>query len=64
MSYYLAELEANMESKPEQVREGIEIYVGLWRRAVERGVVLSSDEIGAALAKIEESGGLYKAAGE
>lgn len=59
---YLEELERNKDDKPDQVRDGIEIYLGLWRRALERGVVLPSDEIGAALAKIEEKGGLYKAA--
>lgn len=59
---YLGELERNKNGKPEQVREGIEIYLGLWERALENGVVLPSDEIGAALAKIEEKGGLYKAA--
>jgi hypothetical protein len=59
---YLGELERNKNGKPEQVREGIEIYIGLWERALENGVVLPSDEIGAALAKIEVKGGLYKAA--
>ena len=59
---YLAELERDKDDKPDQVRDGIEIYLGLWRSAVERGVVLPTDEISAALAKIEEKGGLYKAA--
>jgi len=59
---YLEELEKNKDGKSDQVRDGIEIYLGLWRRALEKGVVLPSDEIGDALAKIEEKGGLYKAA--
>ncbi|MGP8125281.1 MAG: hypothetical protein ACLQEQ_05340 [Nitrososphaerales archaeon] len=58
---YLEELEKNKDGKPDQVRDGIEIYLGLWRRALEKGVVLPSDEISAALAKVEEKGGLYKA---
>jgi len=62
LSEYLDELEANKNSKPDQVREGIEAYIGLWHRAVEKGVVLPSDEIGVALAKVEERGGLYKVA--
>jgi len=59
---YLEELGRNKDGKPEQVREGIEIYLTLWERALDKGVVLPSDEISAALAKIEEKGGLYKAA--
>jgi hypothetical protein len=59
---YLEELGRNKDGKPEQVREGIGIYLGLWEKALEKGVVLPSDEIGAALAKIEEKGGLYKVA--
>jgi hypothetical protein len=59
---YLEELERNKDDKPEQVKDGIEIYLGLWRSAIERGVVSMSDEISAALAKVEEQGGLKKAA--
>jgi len=59
---YLAELERNKDDKPDQVKDGIEIYLNLWRSAVEKGVVLPSDEISAALAKIEKKGGLYRAA--
>lgn len=57
---YLEELERNKDGKPDQVRDGIEIYLDLWRKALERGAVLPSDEISAALAKVEEKGGLYK----
>jgi len=59
---YLEELARNKEGKPDQVREGIEIYIDLWRRALEKGVVMPSDEISDALEKVEEKGGLYKAA--
>jgi hypothetical protein len=58
----LKELEKNKDDKPDQVRDGIEIYIGLWRRALEKGMVLPSDEISDALAKIEKKGGLYKVA--
>ena len=61
---YLKELEHSAKEKPEQVREGLEIYVGLWRKAVERGVVGLTDDIGSALEKVERAGGLYKAAEE
>ena len=62
VSEYMDELEKNKSEKPDQVRDGIEIYLGLWRRALEKGVVSPSDEISAALAKVDEKGGLYKAA--
>ena len=61
---YLAELEKTKEGRPEQVREGLEIYIDLWRRAMKRGVVDETEGVDDALAKIEEAGGLYKAAGE
>lgn len=59
---YLEELEKNKDDKSDQVSDGIEIYLGLWRRALEKGMVQPSDEISDALAKIEEKGGLYEAA--
>jgi len=58
---YLEELKRNKDGKPDQVRDGIEIYLDLWRKALEKGVVLPSDEIGAALEKVEKKGGLYTA---
>ena len=61
---YLRELERSSDGKPDQVRDGIEIYLGLWRRALEEGVVRPTDEISDALAKIEEKGGLHGAAGD
>lgn len=61
---YLRELEETKAGRSEQVREGLEIYVELWKKAIERGVVSESDPVDAALSKIETRGGLYAAAGE
>ncbi len=59
---YLEELEKNKAERPEQIRDAIDIYIELWKKALEKGLVKSSDDIGDALAKIDEKGGLYKAA--
>lgn len=61
---YLEELERSKEGRTDQVKEGLDIYVGLWRKAIERGVVAETDGVDGALAKIEHEGGLYSAAGE
>lgn len=61
---YLRELEETKEGREPQVKEGLEIYVGLWKRAMERGVVGGSDRVDDALTKIEAAGGLQKAAGD
>ena len=61
---YLEELEKTKEGKGDQVREGLEIYIGLWEKAIAKGVVSESEGIDAALAMIEKKGGLYKAAEE
>jgi hypothetical protein len=61
---YLDELERTKEGRTEQVREGLEIYIDLWRRAMQRGVIAETDGVEDALAKIEGEGGLYRAAGE
>lgn len=61
---YLKELEETKGERSDQVREGLEIYIDLWRRAIVNGVVAESDPVDRALAKIDEKGGLYKAAGE
>jgi hypothetical protein len=61
---YLAALEDKKSEKPEQVKEGIEVYVSLWRKAIENGVVKPSEELGTALGKVEARGGLYRAAEE
>lgn len=61
---YLDELERTKEGRTEQVREGLEIYINLWRKALERGVIAETDGVDDALMKIEGVGGLYTAAGE
>lgn len=61
---YIAELDRSKEGRTDQVREGLEIYIGLWRRALERKVVSESDSVDDALSKIERRGGLYRAAGD
>ncbi len=59
---YLKELELTKEGKPEQVKEGLDTFIGLWRRATEKGVVDPDDEMAVALDKVERAGGLYGAA--
>ncbi|QQG49397.1 MAG: hypothetical protein HY247_03590 [archaeon] len=59
---YLVELERNKEGRPEQVRDGLEIYIELWRKTILRGVIADSDRVEDALEKIEKAGGLYTAA--
>lgn len=59
---YLEELQKTKRERTEQVKEGLEIYIDLWKRAIERGVVSETDPVDDALVKIEKKGGLYKAA--
>lgn len=59
---YLDELEDSRKDKSDQVRDALDIYVDMWRKAIERGVIEPGDEIGAALAKIDELGGLNQVA--
>lgn len=61
---YIKELEGTTAGRSDQVKEGLGIYVGLWKRALERGVVVESDGVDEALSKIEEKGGLLEAAGD
>lgn len=61
---YLKELEKTEGERTEQVKEGLEMYIDLWKKAIERGVIVETDEVDSALAKIEKAGGLYKAAGD
>ena len=61
---YIDELKRTKDERPAQVKEGLEIYLDLWEKAIERGVVGETDGIDSALAKIEKEGGLYAAAGE
>ncbi len=59
---YLRQLERTKPGKDEQVREGLETFIGLWEKAIENGVVSDADSVEAALAKLEKAGGLYRAA--
>ncbi len=59
---YLKELRDSKKEKPQQVKDGIEIYIELWEKAIKRGIVSSDDDVESALQKIDASGGLYKAA--
>jgi hypothetical protein len=59
---YLMELEKTKGGREAQVKEGLEIYIDLWRRAIDKGVVGELDMVDEALEKIEKKGGLYKAA--
>ncbi len=61
---YLEELERSKESKPDQIRDALDIYIDLWKKAIDNGVVSPADDITEALAKIDAKGGLYEAAGE
>jgi hypothetical protein len=61
---YIKELEKTKKGKPTQVSDALEIYLDLWKRAVEKGIVKHTDGIEEALSKVEQSGGLYKAAGD
>jgi len=61
VSGYIEELERTMEGRPEQVKEGLELYLDLWRKVVANGVVLPEDDVEVALQKIEKKGGLYAA---
>ncbi|MGD0637911.1 MAG: hypothetical protein ABSA72_07715 [Nitrososphaerales archaeon] len=64
VSGYLRELRQTRKEKPDQVREALEIYIHLWEGAIRRGVISPDDDIGEALKKIDEGGGLYQAAQE
>ncbi len=59
---YIEELERTKEGRPEQVKEGLELYLDLWKQALRNGVVSADDEVEGALEKIERKGGLYAAA--
>ena len=61
---YLNDLERSKEGRSEQVRAGLEIYVGLWKEAIRRGVISEGDGVDTALGKLDRQGGLYAAAGE
>ncbi len=59
---YLAQLKENRKGKPPQVKEALEIYIGLWKTLIEQGTVSEEDDIDSALLKIDQAGGLNRAA--
>jgi hypothetical protein len=61
---YLQELKRSMEGRSEQVKDGLQIYIDLWSKAIEKGVLSSADDVESALEKLDAKGGLYKAAEE
>jgi hypothetical protein len=59
---YLHELDSSKEGREEQVKQGLEIYIELWKKAIETGVISAADDVETALDKLDRKGGLYKAA--
>ena len=59
---YIEELEKTKSERTGTVLDGLEIYIDLWKRALENGTITESQEVDEALERIEEKGGLYKAA--
>lgn len=62
VSEYLEALKETKKGKPPQVRDALDVYVELWNKVIENGTVSEDDEVSRALSKLEEVGGLYKAA--
>ncbi len=60
---YLARIKETKRGKPERVKEALEVYIELWDKALRNGTVSESDEVDAALSKVEKAGGLYRAGG-
>ncbi len=58
---YLKELRKNRQGKPPQIREALGIYVEMWERLIERGVISEADPLEEALSKIDSAGGLHQA---
>jgi hypothetical protein len=61
---YLSDLEKSSEGREQQVKEGLELYVELWRKALLNGVISEDDGVEEALEKLDAKGGLYVAAEE
>jgi len=59
---YLKELGDAKRDKPAQIKEALQIYIDLWNKTVEKGIVQLTDDIETALTKIDSQGGLYLAA--
>ncbi|HZW85588.1 MAG TPA: hypothetical protein VFE91_06800 [Nitrososphaerales archaeon] len=59
---YIEELEKTKSERTGVVLDGLEIYIDLWKRVLQNGTITDSQDVDEALEKIEEKGGLYKAA--
>ncbi len=62
LAEYIEDLEVGKEERPEQVKQGLEIYIEMWKRAIENGVVEGTDDMEVALRKVDARGGLQQAA--
>jgi hypothetical protein len=60
---YIKQLRETRKGKPPQVRGALDIYLELWDKVIKNGTVSEEDDVAAALAKLDEAGGLYEAAG-
>ena len=59
---YLKELRQARTNKPDDVKEALDAYLGLWRDAIENGTVDEDEDIAEALLKLDRQGGLYEIA--
>ncbi len=59
---YLEQLKEVRKGKPPQIRDALDIYVEMWDKVIENGLVSKDDEVALALTKIDDAGGLYEAA--
>ena len=59
---YLSELRRAKKDKPEQIAEALEIYIRLWEAVIKKGLAGPEDGVDEALRKVDQRGGLYRAA--
>ena len=64
VGWYLRQLKQSKKEKPQQIREALEIYIGLWENLLAKNLVGPEDSMDDALRKIDARGGLIKAAEE
>ena len=62
LASYLRELRDARRDKPSQVKEALGIYIQLWERVIQKGLVRPEEDVIEALRKVEGSGGLHQAA--
>lgn len=59
---YLSELRRAKKDKPEQIAEALETYIRLWEAVIKKGLAGPEDGVDEALRKVDQRGGLYRAA--